>query len=76
MISSIQPQRDVREFESTYPLYDGAGIVRVVLRIADRLTRRQAPKGDEKLANAPEHLSAVGPTVDHTKQTSEETQFL
>jgi hypothetical protein len=76
MISPIQSQRDVREFESTYPLYDGAGIVRVVLRIADRLTRSQSQEGDEQLATAAEHLSVVRPTVDHTKQTSEETQFL
>ena len=47
MASPIQAQREVREFESTYPLYDGAGIVRAVLRVADRLTQRRVPKGDE-----------------------------
>lgn len=47
MASPIQARREVREFESTYPLYDGAGMVRVVLGIADRLAQRRAPKGDE-----------------------------
>lgn len=38
-------QRNNRDFESTYPLHDGAGLVRIVLALADRLagrSRRQA----------------------------------
>ena len=47
MASPTAARREVRDFESTYPLYEGAGMVRVVLLIADRLTRRRLPHGQE-----------------------------